>query len=102
MSRYRRGPIPGATDFCTVNTYRQQPLLTHEEVITALRSAHRAVRARYPFRVDAMVVLPDHFHALWILPAEEANYSTRLSLLKRHVSQTARHLLSPDQIGIPT
>ncbi len=65
--------------------------------MTALRSAHRAVRVRFPFRIDAMVVLPDHFHAVWTLPPEDADYSTRLSLLKRQVSQAVRHLLSPSQ-----
>jgi putative transposase len=94
MSRYRRAPIPGATYFFTLNTYRWQALLTHGEVLQALRSAHRVVRATHPFRVDAMVVLPDHLHAVWSLPPEDADYSTRLSLLKRHVSQAVRHLLS--------
>jgi hypothetical protein len=81
MSRYRRAPIPGATYFFTLNTYRCQVLLTHAEVLTALRSAHRVVRATHPFRVEAMVILPDHLHAVWSLPLEDANYSTRLSLL---------------------
>jgi len=97
MSRYRRAPIPGGTYFFTLNTYRQQVLLTQAEVLTALHSAHRVVRATRPFRVDAMVVLPDHLHALWSLPSGDADYSTRLSLLKRHVSQTVRHLLLASQ-----
>ncbi len=60
-------------------------------------SAHRVVRATRPFRVEAMVVLPDHLHAVWSLPSGDADYSTRLSLLKRHVSQTVRHLLLASQ-----
>ncbi|MGH8523445.1 MAG: REP-associated tyrosine transposase, partial [Gammaproteobacteria bacterium] len=72
-------------------------LLTQAEVLTALRSAHRVVRATRPFRVEAMVVLPDHLHAVWSLPSGDADYSTRLSLLKRHVSQTVRHLLLASQ-----
>jgi len=65
--------------------------------LTALGSAHRVVRATHPFRVDAMAVLPDHLHAVWSLPPEDADYSTRLSLLKRHVSQAVRHLLPASQ-----
>ncbi|MDQ3581795.1 MAG: transposase [Pseudomonadota bacterium] len=83
--------------FFTLNTYRRQVLLTQAEVLTALRSAHRVVRATRPFRVEAMVVLPDHLHAVWSLPSGDADYSTRLSLLKRHVSQTVRHLLLAGQ-----
>jgi putative transposase len=68
MSRYRRAPIPGATYFFTLNTYRRQALLIHGELLTALHSAHRVVRTTHPFRVHAMVVLPDHLHAVWSLP----------------------------------
>jgi hypothetical protein len=39
MSRYGRAPIPSATCFFTLNTYRRQALLTRGEVLTALRSA---------------------------------------------------------------
>ena len=69
MSRYRRAPIPGGTYFFTLNIYRRQVLLTEVEVLTALRSVHRVVRATRPFRVEAMVVLPDHLHAVWSLPS---------------------------------
>lgn len=97
MSRYRRAPIPGATYFFTLNTYRRQALLTHEEVLAALRSAHRVVRAARPFRIDALVVLPDHLHTVWTLPPGDADFSTRWSLIKRHVSQAVRHLLPAGQ-----
>lgn len=50
-----------------------------------------------PFRVEAMVVLPDHLHAVWILPPEDAEYAIRWSLIKRQVSQAARHLLHASQ-----
>ncbi|MDQ3582456.1 MAG: transposase [Pseudomonadota bacterium] len=73
MSRYRRAPIPGGTYFFTLNTYRRQVLLTQAEALTALRSAHRVVRATRPFRVEAMVVLPDHLHAVWSLPSGDAD-----------------------------
>jgi len=58
MSRYHRAPIPGGTYFLTLNTYRRQVLLTQAEVLTALRSAHRVVRATRPFRVEAIVSFP--------------------------------------------
>ncbi|MGH8543741.1 MAG: hypothetical protein ACREX3_08955 [Gammaproteobacteria bacterium] len=45
-------------------------LLTHGEVMTAVRLAHRVARATYLFRVNAVVVvLPDHLHAVWSLPS---------------------------------
>jgi len=97
MSRYRRAAVPGAAYFFTLTTYRREPLLTHAEVLAALRSAHRMVRTTRPFRVEAMVVLPDHLHAVWNLPPEDAEYAIRWSLIKRQVSQAARHLLHASQ-----
>ncbi len=35
--------------------------------------------------------------AVWSLPSGDADYSARLSLLKRHVAQTVRHLLLASQ-----
>jgi putative transposase len=82
MSRYRRSRTLGATYFFTINTYRRQRLLTDGEMLCALREALQRVRAKHPFRIDAMVVLPDHLHTIWTLPPSDAGYSTRLGLLK--------------------
>jgi putative transposase len=37
---------------------------------------------RYPFHIDALVVLPDHLHAVWTLPPDDADFSTRWRLIK--------------------
>jgi putative transposase len=31
----------------------------------------------HPFEVDAMVVLPEHLHAIWTLPIDDADFSGR-------------------------
>jgi len=36
----------------------------------------------HPFRIDAFVVLPDHLHAIWTLPLDDADFSTRWRLIK--------------------
>jgi putative transposase len=97
MSRYRRAPVAGATYFFTVNTYRRQKILTHPDALRALREAVRAVKQRLPFHVDALVVLPDHLHAVLTLPPEDGDFSSRLSLIKRQVAQSARHLVAEAQ-----
>ena len=38
----------------------------------ALRNIVREVRTELPFVIDAMVVLPDHWHAVWTLPPNDA------------------------------
>jgi putative transposase len=67
MTEYRRNFIPGGCFFFTVNLAdRRLRLLT--ENVEALRSAFRETRQRHPFTIDAMVVLPDHLHAVWTMP----------------------------------
>jgi putative transposase len=46
------------------------------------RSAFRYARKRHPFELDAIVVLPDHLHAIWTLPYGDADYSLRWRLIK--------------------
>jgi len=84
--RYRRANVPGATYFFTVNLQdRQSQLLT--EHIDALRNAFRTVQARYPFEIIAMVVMPEHLHAIWQLPEGDADFSLRWSLIKAAFSK---------------
>ncbi len=67
MTDYRRNFIPGGSFFFTVNLAdRRLRLLT--EHVNELRAAFRATRDSHPFTIDAMVVLPDHLHAVWTLP----------------------------------
>jgi len=86
MSRYRRADIPGATYFFTVLTYRRRLILCDAPVRAALRDAVKKVQSRHPFTIDAWVSLPDHLHTIWTLPAGDANYAMRWSLIKRRVS----------------
>jgi putative transposase len=79
--RYRRAFVPGGTFFFTVNLAdRSQRLLT--EHIEELRFAVRRVKQRHPFEIPAMVVLPEHLHAIWVLPEGDANYSLRWRQIK--------------------
>ena len=85
MPNYRRPFQPGGTFFFTVNLQdRRLHLLT--ENIERLRAAVATVRGARPFTIDASVVLPDHLHMLWTLPANDADFSTRWRLIKSHFS----------------
>ena len=83
---YRRSLVPGGTFFFTVNLAdRQSDLLaTHIEL---LRATMRLIRQRHPFEIVAMVVLPDHLHAIWRLPEGDADYPKRWSLIKAGFSR---------------
>jgi REP-associated tyrosine transposase len=81
MPNYRRAFVPGGCWFFTANLLdRRGTLLTDE--IDALRDAVRETQKRYPFHIDAMVVLPDHIHAVWTLPPGDADFSLRWRLIK--------------------
>ncbi len=88
MTNYRRIYTPGASWFFTVNLLKRQnnPLLI--ENIKVLRSAFSEVKAKHPFRIDAVVILPDHLHCIWTLPEGDTNYSTRWNLLKGKFSRS--------------
>jgi len=55
--------------------------------IDALRAAVVKTRERYPFTIDAVVVLPDHIHAVWTLPPGDADFSLRWRLIKSRFAQ---------------
>jgi putative transposase len=81
MVRYRRKYVPGGTYFFTVTLRdrRADWLVRH---IDSLRSAFARVKAERPFRIDAMVVLPEHLHLIMTLPDGDSDYSGRLRLIK--------------------
>ena len=81
---YRRAKIPGTTYFFTLVTEHRRPLLI--EHIDRLRAAFRHVQEKRPFRMEAIVVLPDHLHTLWTLPEGDSDYSTRWMQIKRKFS----------------
>jgi len=74
----------GATYFFTVVTENRQPILI--EHIDRLRAAFRLCLSRYPFEIEAIVVLPDHVHTLWKLPEGDAEFSKRWMVIKRKFS----------------
>ncbi|MEL7026964.1 MAG: transposase [Pseudomonadota bacterium] len=55
--------------------------------IERLSDAVRLTRAEQPFGIDAWVVLPDHLHCVWTLPAGDRDFSTRWRLIKSRFSR---------------
>ena len=86
MTAYRRNRQPAGTYFFTVNLARRDQTLLVDH-IHHLRHAIYATRAERPFRIDAIVVLPDHLHAIWTLPPHDADFSTRWRLIKTRFSR---------------
>ena len=87
MTDYRRARVAGATWFFTVGLAERCGAGLLVERIDALGAAFRAVQARHPFRLDAVMVLPDHLHCVWSLPDGDTDYSTRWGLIKAAFSR---------------
>ncbi|WP_298256285.1 transposase [Bradyrhizobium sp.] len=87
MTSYRRNFVSGGSYFFTVNLAdRRLSLLTAH--IEFLREAFRVTRQRHPFTINAIVVLPDHLHAIWTMPDGDADFATRWRLIKSAFSRS--------------
>ena len=84
---YRRLWHAGGIYFFTVNLLqrRQNDLLVRH--IDVLRPAVAKVKQRHPFVIHAWVVLPEHFHCVIELPQDDADFATRLRLIKSGFSK---------------
>ena len=87
MTDYRRAYAPGATWFFTVNIAERLGNRLLVDHIDSLRAAFDYAKQRHPFRMDSVVILPDHFHCIWTLPPGDTDFSMRWNLLKGHFSR---------------
>ena len=84
--QYRRANAKGATYFFTVNLAdRSKSLLVDN--CQLLKEAIRIVKHRHPFHIDALVVMPEHLHAIWTLPPDDSDFSNRWRLIKSGFSR---------------
>nr|WP_308185397.1 transposase [Neisseria polysaccharea] len=49
------------------------------------------VQKQYPFETVAVCVLPNHIHAIWTLPPDDADYSLLRRLIKTKFSAYSPH-----------
>ena len=74
MPTYVRWREEGASYFFTVVAYRRQRILTKPLSRNLLRTAITTVCRRLPFEIPAIVLLPDHLHCIWTLPADNDDF----------------------------
>ncbi|MGX5913489.1 REP-associated tyrosine transposase [Aliidiomarina sp. Khilg15.8] len=85
MPNFTRDYVSGGWFFFTVKTYKRQRVLTQPYLRTALKQALRETNARYPFKIHAFVLLPDHFHC--VLEILDNQIPQRISMIKRRTTQ---------------
>jgi len=86
MVQYRRNFLPGGTYFFTVTLHNRRATYLTDH-IERLRNAMLQTAQNRPFKTHAIVILPDHLHALWTLPPDDHNYPTRWRSIKANFSR---------------
>ena len=100
MSRYRRARIEGGTYFFTVALADRSTDLLMKHV-DHLRRVYQTIQRRLPFETVAICILPDHLHAVWSLPAGDADFPRRWNLIKGGFSRglATAEMLSPSKLA---
>jgi putative transposase len=55
--------------------------------IDLLGAAFCDIKERKPYRINTVVIMPDHLHCIWTLPPGDRDFSMRWNLLKGHFSR---------------
>jgi putative transposase len=90
MRTYKRIKIEGGCYFFTVNIAERQGndlLVRH---IDELREAFRRTQHDHPFKMEAVVIMPDHLHCLWQLPPGDDDFPIRWYLIKSRFSRSIK------------
>jgi putative transposase len=94
MVGYRRNLVSGGTYFFTVTLADRRSTILVDHV-GALRAAFRQARCERPFALEAIVVLPDHLHAILTLPQADSDFPGRWRRIKGYFSTSIINLGAP-------
>jgi len=94
MPKYRRIFKDGYTYFLTVNTYQRHPILI--ENIELLRESFKVSKQKFNYTIDAIVILPDHFHML-ITPQIATDYPKIIGTIKSYFSRHCQQSNNQEQ-----
>lgn len=98
MSNYRRAQCSGGTFFFTLVTFDRRRLFASPVARRLLKESWSAVLAKWPFRVDAICLLPEHLHCMMTLPENEGDYALRWRAIKGRFSRAYRKLVDIEEI----
>lgn len=90
MPNYRRRTCPGGTFFFSVMLAPECGLSLIEH-LHLLRIAYSETLEENPFRTNAIVILPDHLHAVWTLPDGDGDYAIRWRKVKGRFTRMVKH-----------
>jgi putative transposase len=83
MPKYRRVFKENHSYFLTITTYQRNPILIKN--IELLRESFRRSKEKYNYNIDAIVILPEHFHLL-LTPQNATDYPKIIASIKAYFS----------------
>jgi REP-associated tyrosine transposase len=87
MPNYRRWFVPGGSYFFTVVSENRAPIFCTDVARPILSEWIQSCQRQWPFRIDAMVLLPDHLHTIWTLPPTDTRYPARWGWIKKEFTK---------------
>jgi len=87
MANYRRVFLEGYSYYITIVTHLRQAILI--EHIEQLRESFRESKYYYAYRIDAIVILPDHLHMI-ITPHNANEYPDIIKAIKYNFTKRYR------------
>ena len=73
--------------FFTLVTYNRRPIFNSEKVVRLLKRSISDIGTGRLFKIDAIVIIPDHIHMLMELKDGFSDYSKIISLIKKKFGQ---------------
>ena len=98
MPNYVRWREEGASYFFTVVTHLRRPIFSDAGARRLLKHAFVHARRASPFDMFACVLLPDHLHCIWTLPACDDDFPARWASIKRYFTH---HYLRDGGVELP-
>jgi len=92
MPDYRRSYV-GNTWFFTLVTGQRRAILCDDRLRPLLRQTLKTAKERWPFRIGAWILLPDHLHCIWTLPAGDADFSNRWGWIRKEFGKQPRSVV---------
>jgi len=84
MPNYRRIFEDGYSYYLTIVTHRRNPILIDN--ISLLRQSFAQSKKRFNYRIDAIVILPEHIHMV-ITPKRATDYPKIIGAIKAYFSR---------------
>ena len=84
MANYKRIFLDGYSYYLTVVTHQRNPILIDN--IELLRESFRVSKRKYQYKIEGIVILPEHFHII-LTPQNAKEYPHIIRTIKQYFSK---------------